>query len=42
MYFALIVGIFNAMRWMISAASCALIAASQRPRIGNEEIRGTQ
>ncbi len=42
MYFTLIIGIFNAMRWLIAAASCLLIGALQRPGISGEVIRRTQ
>jgi hypothetical protein len=42
MYFTLIVGILNAMRWMITAASCLLIGARQRPGISIEGMRRTQ
>jgi hypothetical protein len=42
MYFSLIIGILNAMRWVVSAASCFLIAAPPRTGESKVEIRGAR
>jgi len=42
MYFVLLVGALNLMRWMMCAANCFVNALSRRPGIGDLRFQRTQ